>query len=117
MGEGLEAVSPILHDNPEDVKDVYVICKMLEGKQSISDRCGGHIHIGSDYLTSKESYANLFEIVGNAEKILYIISNEEGVIPRRDIRQTCCSYFKIYKWSLRKRNNKFKWRGRLRPIY
>ena len=71
MGSGLEVVSPILRDNNEDIEDIYMVCNMLqEAEQEIGNCCGGHVHIGSDYLTSKESYANLFEIWGNAERIM-----------------------------------------------
>lgn len=84
MGAGLEVVSPILRDNNEDIEDIYMVCNMLqEAEQEIGSCCGGHVHIGSDYLTSKESYANLFEIWGNTERIMYIISNEKGKIPRQ----------------------------------
>lgn len=95
MGSGLEVVSPILRDNNEDIEDIYMVCNMLqEAEQEIGNCCGGHVHIGSDYLTSKESYANLFEIWGNAERIMYIISNEKGKIPRRKARYNCSSNFK-----------------------
>ena len=50
--------------------------------QNVSDRCGGHIHIGADYLTMEESWKNLTEIWGNTEQILYTISNKAGEIPR-----------------------------------
>lgn len=95
MGAGIEVVSPILRDKKEDVEDIYMICNMLqEAGQEIGNCCGGHIHIGSDYLTSKEAYANLFEIFGNTERILYLISNQKGEIPRREVRKTCSTYFK-----------------------
>lgn len=63
-----------------------MVCNMLqEADQEIGTCCGGHVHIGSDVLTSKEAYANLYEIFGNTEKILYIISNENGDMPRYNI--------------------------------
>lgn len=89
-GSGIEVVSPIFKDEPEDIEDIYMACNMLqEANQEIGNCCGGHVHIGSDYLTTKESYANLYEIFGNSERILYIISNEEGDAPRYGIRKTC----------------------------
>ena len=95
MGANLEVVSPILIDNHEDVEDIYMVCNMLqEAKQEIGGCCGGHVHIGSDYLTSKEAYANLFEIFENTEKIMYIISNEKGEIPRYQVRYKCSTNFK-----------------------
>ncbi len=88
LKNGVEIVSPILSDNKEDVKDIYTICDMLKKiRQQVSERCGGHIHIGAQYLTSKEAYINLFEIWGNAEKIIYKISNEKGSIPRMDTQR------------------------------
>ena len=53
--------------------------------QTVSEGCGGHIHIGADYLTMEESWRNLTEIWGNAEVILYTISNKAGEIPRNRI--------------------------------
>ena len=53
--------------------------------QNVSERCGGHIHIGANYLTMEESWRNLTEIWGNAEEILYTISNKAGEIPRSGV--------------------------------
>ena len=85
--DGVEVVSPIMSDNKEDIEDIYMICSMLKNGQRISQHCGGHIHIGSDYLTSKEAYINLFEIWGNTEKIIYQMCNENGEIPRTGIQE------------------------------
>lgn len=41
------------------------------------------MHIGADYLTSMQSWINLLELYGNAEMLIYIISNEKGMIPRK----------------------------------
>ncbi len=86
LNNGVEIVSPILSDNKEDIEDLYMICSMLKNGQRASENCGGHIHIGADYLTSKEAYINLFEIWGNAEKIIYQMCNENGDIPRYGIQ-------------------------------
>ena len=83
LNDGVELVSPILTDSQQDIEDIYMVCSFLKKcGQRISQRCGGHIHIGADYLTSKEAYVNLFEIWGNAERIIYKMSNEIGTIPR-----------------------------------
>jgi len=103
LKNGVEIVSPILSDNKDDVEDIYTICAMLQKtKQQISERCGGHIHIGADYLTSKEAYINLFEIWGNSEKILYIISNEKGTIPRRNILEQASTISPKYNEAIEK---------------
>ena len=84
LKEGVEIVSPILTDNKDDVEDVYLVCNKLGNLgQEVSQRCGGHVHIGADYLTSKESYANLYEIWGNSEEIIFKMCNEKGDLPRQ----------------------------------
>ncbi len=89
---GVEVVSPILTDNKENVEDIYIVCSMLKKfLQKSTERCGGHIHIGADYLKSKEAYINLFEIWGNTEEIIYIMSNEKGSIPRIRLPKYACS--------------------------
>ncbi len=88
LNEGVEVISTILTDNKEDIEDIYMICEMLKRTgQEVTKRCGGHIHIGANYLTSKEAYQNLFEIWGNTEKIIYLISNKKGTIPRKGIER------------------------------
>lgn len=52
--------------------------------QEVSGRCGGHVHIGANHLTTVESWESLIEIWGNTEEILYIIGNKEGEVPRED---------------------------------
>lgn len=82
----LEAKSPIIKDEPEDVKIIYGMCALLKKLgQKTSQRCGGHIHIGANYLKSIDAYKNLIEIWGNAEEIIFKICNEEGTILRPDV--------------------------------
>lgn len=86
LTDGIEIVSPILHATDEESKQIYFICDMLKNiGQEVSDSCGGHIHIGANYLKSKQAWANFFEIYCNTEKILYAITNEEGKAPRDGI--------------------------------
>ena len=87
--DGVEVVSPILHgNNKKDSDSIKNVCRRLERLgQSTSERCGGHIHIGADYLTYAKSWENLLELWGNSEKILYLISNKAGEIPRFGIQK------------------------------
>lgn len=88
LDDGVEIVSPILTDKQKDVEDIYMVCEMMHKcGQTVSENCGGHIHIGADYLTSKEAYVNLFEIWGNCEEVIYKIANEKGDIPRDGIQE------------------------------
>ena len=84
---GIEVVSPRLHADSDEIHNIYSICSVLSiYNQSVSDRCGGHIHIGADFLTSVDAYKNLIEIWGNTELILYIIGNKKGQEPRDGIQ-------------------------------
>lgn len=53
--KGTEVVSPILTSKDGNVSnEIKSVCAILNGiPQIISERCGGHIHIGADYLTDK----------------------------------------------------------------
>ena len=87
LRNGTEIVSPVLAGNKEKASnEIKNVCAVLNGiPQTVSERCGGHIHIGADYLKTKKDMVNLIKIWSNAEKILYIISNEKGEIPRKKV--------------------------------
>lgn len=80
---GCEVTSPILTGNNTRSSDsIRKVCNVLKNMgQEATYRCGGHVHIGADYLTKPESWQNLIEIWGNTEKILFAISNKAGEIP------------------------------------
>lgn len=80
---GAEYTSPILTGSQEDCDEIYFVCNVLRtmgGK--INEECGGHIHIGENFLTTAQSYRNLIELWCNAEEILFVISNKPGDITR-----------------------------------
>ena len=84
---GVEVTSPILHGKDEDnTMQIQRICEMLKNAGQFSNEtCGGHIHIGANYLKTAEAYKRLMEIWYNAERAIYTISNKEGEIPRNNI--------------------------------
>ena len=84
---GAEVVSPVLTgENQKTPQSIKKIAGMLENiGQHANSSCGGHVHIGANYLTSAQSFANLYELWANNEKILYAISNKEGEVPRNGI--------------------------------
>lgn len=83
LDNGVEVISPILRGTRKDTRNIYKICNMLNDMgQEAGENCGGHVHIGADYLTGTDSYANLLVIWSNAEKVLYQISNEPYQLPR-----------------------------------
>ncbi len=83
LQEGVEVTTPVLNNSREHTEDIYCACKILEDLgQNVSERCGGHIHIGADYLKTKEAYRNLLELWSNNEELIYLISNKKGEISR-----------------------------------
>lgn len=87
LKKGTEVISPILTGNNVKTSNaIKNVCKKLNSLEQVaSENCGGHIHIGSKYLTSAQSWRNLIEIWGNCEIIFYIISNKAGEIPREKV--------------------------------
>ena len=82
--DGIETTSRILLGNHKQSSySIKKVCARLEilGR-TVSRRCGGHVHIGADYLSSSQSWKNLIELFGNAEEVIYLISNEVGELPR-----------------------------------
>ena len=91
LENGIEIVSPPLYDRSESVSDIYTINSLLSQAGMFTNyNCGGHIHIGADYLTSIESYVNLLELYCNCEKIIYLISNKEDDIIDKDRIESFC---------------------------
>jgi len=82
--KGIEVISPILTGiNEKTTEEIERICTVLNKLGNYTNEtCGGHIHIGADYLTNVDSWKNLLDLWANSEKILYIIGNKEGRIPR-----------------------------------
>lgn len=79
----IEASSPILSDCDADIQDIYRVCTLLKnGGLEVEDNCGGHVHIGANYLTTKESYQRLIELWCNCEKIIFEICDEPYSVKR-----------------------------------
>ncbi|MBQ2937391.1 MAG: amidoligase family protein [Clostridia bacterium] len=85
---GIEVVSPPLTATEDNVKQIYSVCDVLNGiGQTTTEKCAAHIHIGANYLKSKQAYINLLEIIGNTEYLIYIISNKPGENLREGISE------------------------------
>lgn len=85
---GIEVVSPPLTATDDNVKQIYSVCDALKGiGQTTTEKCAAHIHIGADYLKSKQAYINLLEIIANTEDLIYIISNRPGENLREGISE------------------------------
>lgn len=74
---GLEVVSPVLHYTESDLSTLKSVCEVL--KQTgfyTNDTCGGHIHIGADYLKTKQDYNMFMYLYINMEDIIYKITDK-----------------------------------------
>ena len=97
--EGIEVVSPILTgDNEKTTGEILKICNILNALGNHTNQtCGGHIHIGADYLTNIDAWKNLLDLWANLEETLYTIGNEEGQIPREGTLRFAGPVSKEYK--------------------
>ena len=97
--EGIEVVSPILTgDNEKTTGKILKICNILNALGNHTNQtCGGHIHIGADYLTNIDAWKNLLDLWANLEETLYTIGNEEGQIPRKGTLRFAGPVSKEYK--------------------
>ena len=105
LKDGVELNSPnptsdnTITDNIRNSYEIKEMCSYLKKLgQTVSGRCGGHIHIGADYLTTKESWKNLLELWANNEEIIYTIANAKGEMPRIGAE----TYAMPYAWLLEK---------------
>ena len=85
---GQEIVSPIMHDSLEYTNQIYKVNDILQNiGMEATQKCGGHVHIGADYIKTEEGFRQLIELWGNAEEIYYLISNRPGELPRDGIER------------------------------
>ena len=86
--DGIECTSPVMNDNPQFISQIYRINEILQlFDMSVSQRCGGHIHIGADYIQNEAGFKELVELFGNAEEVYYLISNKPNELPREGVWQ------------------------------
>ena len=88
--KGVETVSSVFEgSNVKTTEKIEKMCSILEDLgQYTNETCGGHIHIGANYLTSIQAWQNFLELWTNTESALYIIGNKEGELPR-----VCISHY------------------------
>ena len=87
LDEGVEVVSPILHDNINDMKELEAVCNaMQQAGLETTENCGGHIHIGAAYFDNNPyAFGNLLTIWNECEELFYKMGNEKGHIPREGV--------------------------------
>lgn len=83
---GVEIISPILMNH--NLKNLLLVVTLIQKNDlGVNETCGGHIHIGADYLDSIEAWKNLCEIWGNNEDLIYQISSRKGTTLRNGVEE------------------------------
>lgn len=94
---GFEIVSPILHYTQSDMKKLKSVCNLLEKSGFYTDySCGGHIHIGANYLSTTNEMYMLLYLYNNCEHIIYQICNKEHSKTRKSINRYAKTTKDIY---------------------
>lgn len=82
-GSGIEISSYVMEDDEQATNTIYYACHLLkEAGQDVTEKDGSHVNIGDNILTNKQSYINLLDIYLNLEKVMLLVSNKEGELPR-----------------------------------
>lgn len=84
---GFEITSPKLTGNIQQTTSrIKSMCEFLcKIGNHVDETCGGHIHFESSYLDSAQAWINFIILYMHTERLLYIISNKEGEVPRKGI--------------------------------
>lgn len=97
VNSGFEIVSPILHNTTEEMSDLSSICQILQDNVFYTDSsCGGHIHLGADYLENVDEYKMLLHLYCNFEDIIYTICNRQHTKGRPTISRYASKTRKQY---------------------
>lgn len=97
LDHGVEVISPKLYDNQSNMEDLYLMTNLMKDfGLTTNENCGGHIHLGVDYLDTKESFENFWLLWLTNEQIIYKLCNIAGESPRNDIKTYAPSISSIY---------------------
>lgn len=87
-GDEVNTIKPF-HNVPSDVAKFCALCETMKDVgyyySEVDGDAAGQINLGLDYLDTKESILNFYEIYGNCEELLYYISSEEGQLFRQNV--------------------------------
>jgi len=74
--DGLEISSPVLRFKEKDLTELRYICNFMKKNEFfVTEKCGGHIHLGFDYFKTIDEFEVFLTLYKNIENILYLISN------------------------------------------
>lgn len=98
VSNGKEIQSPILRYTEKDIIEIKKICDFLESKKFFTNStCGGHIHLGSDYIETIDEYLTLVTLYNKVERIMYLITNKKDTIIRHGVTKYAKSNKELYK--------------------
>lgn len=84
-GSGIELSSYVMADDETATNSIYHACNILKKQgHAVTNIDGGHVHIGTNILTNVKSYKNLLTMWFNLERAMFLISNQEGELPREN---------------------------------
>ena len=94
---GGEINSPILRNSEKTWEDLQIVCNILtKNKAEITEKCGGHIHIGKQLL-NEDSYMNFIKLWYIYEPIIYRFSYGEFNRERESIFSYAASVRNIFR--------------------
>lgn len=83
---GLEITSPVLHFDEEGIKEIFYICEFMKANKFYTNStCGGHIHLGFNYIKTIEEFRTFINLYVNIEDLLYVICNKAGIKCRKSV--------------------------------
>lgn len=92
----LECVSKPLHDYEDNIEQIYEMCSLLKDLGSdVNESCGGHGHIGRNYLETPQQLWNVIEIYGSCDEVMNLIVNAPNSLPRNSLNKYAKSTYKM----------------------
>lgn len=84
---GVEIKTPPMFYEKERINEIVYICNFIhENDLKATEECGCHIHNDSEILKTPKVLDMYLYLYQNCERILYLISNKAGTLPRKRIR-------------------------------
>lgn len=102
---GFEVRTDVLIDNKRNWQDIKEVCKIVNKDAFISDKCGGHIHVGAQAIGSNlNTWLNFLKIWSTYENIIFRFTSGEFLATRPGASVYACplsnTFWNIYNKAL-----------------
>lgn len=102
---GFEVRTDVLIDNKRNWQDIKEVCKIVNKDAFISDKCGGHIHVGAQAIGSNlNTWLNFLKIWSTYENIIFRFTSGEFLATRPGAGVYACplsnTFWNIYNKAL-----------------